>query len=46
MVVGERYGVSLEKDKEDRTAHKKLKNDLESLNKQKRILTQAIETQA
>ena len=44
--VGERYGVSIEKDKDDRLNSKKLQENLESLQKQKRILSQAMETQA
>ena len=42
--IAEHYGVSVEKSKENMAEHKKLTEQLEQLNKQKRILTQAIDT--
>ena len=42
--IAEHYGVSIEKSKENQVEHKKLTEQLEYLNKQKRILTQAIDT--
>lgn len=42
--IAEHYGVSVDKSKENMAEHKKLTEQLEHLNKQKRILTQAIDT--
>ena len=38
--------MSIEKDRDDRLTSKRLQENLESLQKQKRILSQAMETQA
>lgn len=41
--IAEYYGVSIEKSKENQLEHKRLTEQLEHLNKQRRILTQAID---
>ncbi len=43
--IAEHYGVSIEKSKENHAEQKKLQEQLDHLNKQKRILTQSIDTQ-
>lgn len=44
--IAEYYGVSIEKSKENQLEHKRLTEQLDHLNKQRRILTQAIDVQS
>ena len=44
--IADHYGVSVEKSKENHIEHKKLTEQLDGLNRQKRILQQAIDVQS